>query len=248
MTKDERRIIAEKHFDEMQNRKNIKCATEYSIKHTKVYDGVMLYDNDVDIIDSTTENAILQVYKKTNESPCVLNFASFTRPGGGFIKGSIAQEESLCHVSNLYNVLLAFKDEYDKNYNRESFKSGTYNNWALYSDSVYFEINNQQMTANVITCAAPNYKKFIENGGTNLKGYDEVLYSRIKYILDIAKENDQKILILGAFGCGVFGNNPTTVATHFKSLLRYYNFDKVIFAIPNNQDGNYNEFKRIFSK
>jgi uncharacterized protein (TIGR02452 family) len=104
------------------------------------------------------------------------------------------------------------------------------------------------MTANVITCAAPNYKKFIENGGMNLKAYDEVLYSRIKYILDIAKENDQKILILGAFGCGVFGNNPTTVATHFKSLLRYYNFDKVIFAIPNDQDGNYNEFKRIFSK
>lgn len=54
--------------------------------------------------------------------------------------------------------------------------------------------------------------------------------------------------IFSAFGCGVFGNNPNKVAIMFKSLLRNYKFRKVIFAIPNNGNGNYEAFKKVFNE
>ena len=249
MTKDERRIIAEKHFKEMQS-PIVKGLTEHSVKNSIVYHDLISYENDITVIDSTTENAIFK-YKNLG-IPCVLNFASFTRPGGGFIKGSIAQEEALCHVSNLYNVLLSFKEYYDENYNNPSFKTGLYDNWAIYSPLIYFKVVDFEAYANVITCPAPNYNIYktipLYNDILGDITYDDILRSRIKYVLDIARDNEQKILILGAFGCGVFGNDPIKVAAIFKGELRNYKFEKVIFAIPHTNNGNYVAFKKILNK
>ena len=244
MTKEERKQIAEEHFKEMQL-PIVKGLTEHSVKNSIIYSDLIHYDNDIEVLDSTTENAIFKYNKGT--IPCALNFASFTRPGGGFIKGSFAQEEALCHVSNLYNVLLAFKDHYDNNYKKISFNSGLYDNWAIYSPTIYFKVVEFEAYANIITCAAPNYTVYKEKSDNDIL-YDEVLRSRIKYVLDIARDNEQKILILGAFGCGVFGNDPYKVATMFKSLLRNYKFEKVIFAIPHTNNGNYEAFKKVFNK
>ena len=244
MTKEERKTIAEEHFKKMQL-PIIKGMTEESIKNSIIYSDLIHYDNDIEVIDSTTENAIFKYNKGT--IPCALNFASFTRPGGGFIKGSFAQEEALCHVSNLYNVLLSFKDHYDNNYKKISFTSGLYDNWAIYSPAIYFKVVDFEAYANIITCAAPNYTVYKEKSDNDVL-YDEILRSRIKYVLDIARDNEQKILILGAFGCGVFGNDPIKVATMFKSLLRNYKFEKVIFAIPHTNNGNYEAFKKVFDK
>lgn len=250
MTKEERQIIAEKHFKEMQL-PEIKPLTEHSINNSIIYHDVIHYNNDIEVIDSTTENVVFKF--NNGVIPCILNFASFTRPGGGFIKGSIAQEEALCHVSNLYNVLLSFKEYYDENYNKSSFKTGLYDNWAIYSPNIYFKVVDFEAYANVITCPAPNYNIYktisLYNDIFGDKTcYDEVLQSRIKYVLDIARDNEQKVLILGAFGCGVFGNDPIKVATMFKSQLQNYKFDKVIFAIPHTNNGNYKAFKKIFNK
>ena len=219
ITKEERQIIAKEHFQEMQ-KPEIVGLTEHSIKGSKIYDDIISYDNDIEVIDSTTENAIFK-FIKNGTIPCVLNFASFIKPGGGFIKGSFAQEEALCHVSNLYNVLLAFKDHYNNNRKKISFANGLYDNWAIYSPGIYFKVVDFEAYANIITCAAPNYTIFKTKSGNDIL-YDETLRSRIKYVLDIAKDNDQKILILGAYGCGVFGNDPIKVATIFKSLLRNF--------------------------
>ena len=75
------------------------------------------------------------------------------------------------------------------------------------------------------------------------------LEKRIKFVLDIAKENDIKTLILGAYGCGVFGQNPAEVASIFKEYLKndFNCFDKVIFAIPKNENSkNYEKFIEVF--
>lgn len=183
---------------------------------------------------------------------CVLNFASFTRPGGGFINGSMAQEEALCHASNLYEVLVNFKDRYDDNYH-SNMNHGVYKNWAIYSpDIIFIDEENKPseriISADVITCAAPNKK-----AATEVKNeyFDMCLNSRIKFILDVCEQNRVKKLILGAFGCGVFGNDPETVADMFMHHLvsGRYSFQEVLFAIPaNTKRENYDAFNKIVKK
>ena len=82
----------------------------------------------------------------------------------------------------------------------------------------------------------------------------KVMEDRIDHILYSAYKNKVDCLILGAFGCGVFSNDPKDVATIFKNLLEIkYNktFKKVVFAIPNQNRNNnnykifYNVFKNI---
>lgn len=81
-----------------------------------------------------------------NGRTTILNYASYKSPGGFFLEGSPAQEEALCHESNLYPILLAF--------DRQRLNKALYLNRALYSPSV----NDKQKEADVITCAAPNFR------------------------------------------------------------------------------------------
>ena len=80
----------------------------------------------------------------------------------------------------------------------------------------------------------------------------ECLNSRIKTVLSIAAENNEKVLILGAWGCGVFGQDANEVAEIFKDYLTtlFNCFDTIVFAIPNNNPNdmmsNYAKFKNVF--
>lgn len=73
------------------------------------------------------------------------------------------------------------------------------------------------------------------------------LSERIQFILDIAKDNQVDTLILGAFGCGAFGQNPELVASIFKEKLEKTFFKKIVFAIPDFGDGNLQVFKTVFT-
>lgn len=59
---------------------------------------------------------------------------------------------------------------------------------------------------------------------------------RIERILTAFQVNQDENLVLGAFGCGVFKNNPVDVAQTFKELLSnkfQYSFKRILFAITN---------------
>jgi len=149
-----------------------------------------------------------------------LNFASYTNPGGMFIKGSRAQEECLCHASFLYNVLQPFQKEYyDKNYLNKN--KGLYLNRALYSPDIYFFNEDEVYPCDIITCAAPNWSAAHWTNVTREENY-QVLQSRIKFVLDIALDQHAETLVLGAYGCGVFRQNPRDVATISLSHMDYY--------------------------
>ena len=71
--------------------------------------------------------------------------------------------------------------------------------------------------------------------------------SRTRYILDMAEENGVDLLILGAFGCGPFGQDPVMMAETFRDCLmeENYRFEKVIFPIF--RDGQTLEaFRKVF--
>ena len=128
--------------------------------------------------------------------------------------------------------------------------NGIYKNWAIYSpDVVYDKICDANTNhIDVITCPAPNASVFfnIFSSEEDVDRYSNILYERCKYVLDIARENNVKVLCLGAFGCGVFANNPYCVAECFKILLetKNYDFDVVAFPIP--AGDNLEAFKEIF--
>ena len=207
-------------------------------------------ETEIVIMKSTTVDAIKNLCDdKNNGKVAALNFASYKHPGGMFLNGSSAQEESLCHASTLYNVLESFNDSYYEN-NRKSLNKALYRNRALYSKNILFDL---QYDCDIITCAAPNIGPLIRYNSPLSKELQVEIFStqrsRIEFVLHIAEINEVNTLILGAFGCGVFHNDPDTIARIFKELLcnRFKNsFNKVCFAIPD--DRTYNIFKSIINK
>lgn len=197
----------------------------------------------------STNDTVAEVISQAKNSVSwigVLNFASFTSPGGGFLNGAHAQEEDLCHNSNLYERISTETEFYA--YNIKHKNNGAYENRAIFSYDVEFidpDTDNEYLV-DVITCAAPNKSvgKYQEISWNNT----EILKSRIKFILDIARTEEIQILILGAWGCGVFGQDPKEVAKLFKEELTSgkYNFERVVFAIPAGY--NYDCFKEIIEK
>lgn len=206
------------------------------------------HKTDFYIIDSDTTSAASEF--SNCGKVALLNFSSYKEPGGRFMDGSKAQEESLCHTSFLYNVLIRFEhsfyDENCKNKNR-----ALYLNRSLYTPNVRFWSGSNTFLCDVITCAAPNKTTAQKYCNVTDKENSRALSSRTEYILNIACENRVNTLILGAWGCGVFGQDSYEVAEVFLKLFntKYYNFDKVIFAIPrNNKDKNFDNFQKAFKK
>lgn len=223
------------------------------VKNTIVFSEDAFDKTEVEIKNSNSKiiltplDSVSAVFKYAPEGhTAVLNFASYKEPGGMFLQGSKAQEECLCHESVLYNVLREQEDYYT--YNRKHLNKALYQNRALYSPDIYFERGNESVFCDVITCAAPNYTAASKYCNVSQSENSDALTSRIKYILDIATSQKVEILILGAFGCGVFGQNATDVAQITKTLLKNYAFRKVVLAVIDKNSENYNAFKTIFSE
>jgi len=229
--------------------------TSDSIDRSKVYDwfdGVpdikpRFPNMNILIEELDTTNAIFR-YRPISLKLAALNFASFKKPGGMFLNGSNAQEEALCHTSNLYNILLAFAPTY-YNQNKKMLNKSLYVDRAIYTPDVIFEdYAGVIYRADVITCAAPNKKSAQKYYRVSDDDVNNALVSRINHVLYTAYSEKVDTLILGAFGCGVFGNDPYEVATIFKYFLKtkYANcFEKVVFAIPGGK--NFEAFIDIFN-
>ena len=184
---------------------------------------------------------------------CILNFASSKHPGGGFINGAMAQEEALCQASNLYDILSRHKDFYE--YNRNNLNRGQYTDGIIFSkDCLFFRNkfkNCEPQLADVITCAAPNFKAARRNL-VSVEEINNTMARRIEQILKVAIANNVRILALGAFGCGVFRNDVDFVANTMKTLLidneydKY--FDEIVFPMNESTGKNVSAFLRCFKK
>ena len=215
----------------------------------------------------TAAKEYANIINSTNEGFVgVLNFASSTNPGGGVTKGSTAQEECLCRCSNLYLTLYqekCIREYYNIN---KKYMSNLGSDAIIYSRNVYvFKDKDYNMLpvkdrfyVDVLTCAAPNLRENPRNqyntdaSKEKLTLTDEELYNihvkRARNILNVAIKNEDDYLILGAFGCGAFRNNPEIVAKAYKDVLQdyMYCFKVIDFAIIDGKySNNYEIFKRV---
>ena len=250
VNKEERAGLALAHTKEMEDL--YKNEIEDCIDETEVYNAnskfieKRLNDKQIIIVDEIDSVGAIFKYVNINEITAVLNFASYNNPGGNFINGSKAQEECLCHESYLYNVLKGRIGYYKINHKNKN--KCLYTDRALYSPNVRFTKECKDVFCDVITCAAPNKTAAQKYYNVSDEENSKVLKERIEFVLKIAQDNGVDNLILGAYGCGVFGQDPLEVAKIFKEFLsgKYKCFNKVIFAIPNKLEVNYRYFKRIF--
>lgn len=243
---------AEAHFREMARKHAAETAA--SIKKTQIYDGCVLCvgrSQNVTISMEETDSVSSILKHKEDGKVAVLNFASFKNPGGGFLNGSRAQEEGLCHESNLYNILLNFDSTF-YSYNRRFINRGLYLHRALYSPNVIFERGSETAKCDVITCAAPNYSVAKEH--VSRQENNNALRERARMVLNIAKKNKVNTLILGAWGCGVFRQDPEEVAKIFyeeiHAVLGDTNMHVIFAVIPPlpGQTDNMTPFQRIVQK
>lgn len=239
--KEKRAHAARQHTDEMERKYQteiLKCA-----QNTLIFDHVIPAAAQEVILEDI--DSVSAIFKHHEGKTAVLNFASFKNPGGMFLNGSRAQEECLCHASYLYNVLAEKQHFY--NDNQCNLNRALYRDRALYSPDVRFFKDDEIVLCDVITCAAPNYTAAKKYCGVSMSDNMEALLSRIKFVIDIAENQNVDTLILGAYGCGVFGQNPDIVASFMQDQLRGRRFKKVIIAVPNNGNGNYEAFSEYFA-
>ena len=249
--KEERAKQAENHTKAMQEAYGEKIAE--TVRKTSIYDTDFVSTEEavcetkiaVEALDSVS--AIMKCEKDCRGRMAVLNFSSYKNPGGMFINGSRAQEECLCHESFLYNVLLQFTDKF-YDWNNKNKNRALYLDRGMYSPDVIFCREGNCVSCDVITCAAPNRSAAQRYQNVSDKENTEVLRSRIRFVLDIARENHVDTLILGAYGCGVFGQDAGEVAGIFKEYLQTTPrcFRRGIFAIPEGRDGNLKAFASQF--
>ena len=170
----------------------------------------------------------------TEDIVCVHNFASYKNPGGMFIKGSSAQEESLCHASTLYNVLSEFEDYYE--WNKEHKERGLYTDRAIYSPDIIFRYEDAyhvtSINIDVLTCAAPNAGLMKKYGSFTQDENDTALERRVNFISRILDMRNVHTFITGAWGCGVFNQDPEQIAMLLHMYLQRTNLKEVYFVIP----------------
>jgi len=190
------------------------------------------HDTEIEVTNETTLSAAVRLLQRGFKS-VALNFASATSPGGGFLRGARAQEEYLARSSCLYqcirsNPMYAF--------HREAYDP-LYTDYVLYSPEVPVirsddgTLLESPFAVSMITAAAVHANRVPPDRQAEIA---PAMWSRILKVLAVGVAHGHEAIILGAWGCGAFGNDGDAMASLFCKALRQ-NFRgayrKVVFAI-----------------
>ena len=191
-----------------------------------------------EVVNETTLAGIARVLADGTADVAALNFASARNPGGGFLNGAVAQEESLARSSALYASLLTAGEFYDGHRQSPSL---------LYSDAMIVapacpifrddagNLLDDHHRATFITSPAPNAGAIRSHRSTEEAQVATTIARRAELILAVAAWHGARTLILGAWGCGVFRNDSEVVAAAFAGPLRdglwAGRFERVVFSV-----------------
>lgn len=228
----------------------------YSIRDSLVHRPGQ-HTTEIEVVNETTLAGLQRLASSpTIDRIGILNFASAKNPGGGFLNGSQAQEESLARSSALHASLIRVFHFYKQH--RESPP-------CLYSDNMIFspecpvfrddegEFLQQPLLASFITSPAPNAGATADNRPHELPMIPQALKARSELVIALAASQGISTLILGAWGCGVFRNDPSIVAQSFASHIHGQwagRFRKIVFSVLDKSEANdtFQAFESVFKK
>jgi uncharacterized protein (TIGR02452 family) len=199
-----------------------------------------------DTLFEVTGESSLEAARRIAEPVAVLNFASARNPGGGFLNGARAQEEALCRASALYTCLLRAREFYD---HHRAHRDPFYTDRVIHSPAVpVFRddrggLLDEPYTAGFLTAAAPNAGVVLRTAPERAAELPRAIAVRAERVLETAVAHGYRRLVLGAWGCGVFRNDPAQVAGAFRTLLgpggRFAGaFQHVVFGILDRTKGS----------
>ncbi|MGW6710525.1 TIGR02452 family protein [Streptomyces sp. NPDC054956] len=184
----------------------------------------------------------------------VLNFASARNPGGGYVRGAKAQEEALCRASALYETLLEAPEYYAVH---RAEVSTFYTDRVIHSPAVPVfrddrgDLLDTPFRAGFLTSPAPNAGTIRRQEPDREAEIPAALVRRAELVLEVAALHGYRDLVLGAWGCGVFQNDPAQVAEAFRGLLtgRFAGvFERVVFGILDRKPDTREAFERVLAE
>ena len=234
------------------------------------FDASQVREMQIAVTKSRSFEAAMRLHRENpGKKIAVMNFANAFHAGGGVVNGASAQEECLCRTSTLYPLLYrrTLRDSFYKHHS--DLNTPKASDSLVYTEGVIICKTDEDLpkrmdksewvTVDVITIAAPDLRKksnmyagLVQNGtfmnDAELFGYH---VKRAIHMLTVAAAKQADILVLGAFGCGAFQNDPEVVAKAYKTAIAEFPkvFDSVEFAVycsPGNER-NYEAFKKIFT-
>ncbi|MBN9297575.1 MAG: TIGR02452 family protein [Filimonas sp.] len=210
---------------------------------------------------SITQQRVLEAAAemiKTRQHVGCLNFASAKNPGGGFLGGAVAQEESLALSSALYGSLIHHKEMYDYNRSQSTY---LYSDHMIYSPSVPVfrdddgELLDHPYEMSFITSPATNVGAMRNNRPEEMAQIEETMMQRMDRMLALFVQHGMEHLLLGAWGCGVFQNKPDDIARYFHYYLNPLGkygkcFKSIVFAVYDRSKDQHNirAFEQVFAK
>jgi uncharacterized protein (TIGR02452 family) len=201
-----------------------------------------------------TNETTLSAARRLGEGVACLVFASAKNPGGGFLSGAQAQEESIARASALYPCLATVRQFYAFHRQQQDLR---YSDRVIYSPAVpVFRgddgiLLERPYLVSFLTAAAPNLSAITAGQPGAAASVPAVLSARAGRVLEIAAAHRHRLLVLGAWGCGVFRNDPAVVAAAFSSQIARASgwFDRIVFAVHDRQPGTptYTSFARALT-
>ena len=245
-----------------------KSTTVYYEDDYPVFDASKTRDTIIMVSGERSYQAAMRLHKEDpNAKIAVMNFANAFHAGGGVVKGAGAQEECLCRTSTLYPLLYrrTLRDTFYKHHH--DLNTPKASDSLVYTEGVIICKTDEDLpkrmpkedwvTVDVITIAAPDLRDKsnqyapLVDGGTYMNNAELFGYhvKRAIHMLTCAAAKGADVLVLGAFGCGAFQNDPEVVARAYKTALQEFPkvFRRIEFAVYCPPDGsrNYDVFKRV---
>ena len=232
------------------------------------FDASVIKDTKITVSGDRSYQAAMRLHKESPDAKiAVMNFANAFKAGGGVTTGAGAQEECLCRTSTLYPLL--FRQTLRYSFYQHHFDKGTprASDSLIYTEGVVICKTDEDLPermpqedwvmVDVITIAAPDLRRSsnihvpdvvdrVIMNNAELFGYH---VRRAIHMLTCVAAKGADILVLGAFGCGAFQNDPEVVSRAYKVALEEFPkvFDRIEFAVycPPGDNRNYEVFERV---
>lgn len=240
-----------------QNRSEIKIDKESKHDDHKIK---------VEVVNCNTLDAAAMFSIKTKTRVLILNLASDMKPGGGWKKWSIAQEEECFKpTSYFFNIEPVVKEAYPDLSLGDKIKERTAPmsiEGAVYCPDVYWFRGNMEEDYEIFKWSEHAFVDFVavpalrhpplDKHGKMSENDRNITLEKMRTVFDVAVAHGYKSLVLGAMGCGVYKNNPEEIAALFKQVINEYNntcISNICFAIlqTSSRSPNFDIFSKVFS-